>query len=93
MRIASVRLLSVDLLDCGSSGSGTELSIDEDSCGEADFALECLGLEFVVEGGCRHRHARGKVKWGDHPELMLIISPRAEEIHIHECHANAGETM
>jgi hypothetical protein len=47
----------------------------------------------VVEGGCRHRHARGKVKWGDHPELMLIISPRAEEIHIHECHANAGETM
>jgi hypothetical protein len=59
-----VLLLSEDLLDCGASGSSTKLSIDEDSCGEADPALECLGLEFVVEGGCRHRHARGKSEMG-----------------------------
>jgi hypothetical protein len=60
MRIASVRLLSVDLLDGSAFGSSNELSIDEDPCGEADLALEGLSLEFVVEGGCRHRHARGK---------------------------------
>jgi hypothetical protein len=42
------------VLDSGTIGTGIELSANEDACGEADLALETLGVELVSKGGGCH---------------------------------------
>jgi len=62
MRSVSVRLVSecVGLLDGVACLPGRELSLNEETRGKVDCdrALEGVRVEFVSEGGSRHRYSR-----------------------------------
>ena len=59
------------ILDSGLLGASRELSVNEDTHGKANFALEGFIVELVSKGSCRHRSGVGVLWWAMAKECQL----------------------